>query len=42
SGSGGLSNDKHPIYVDIVGDVKDTLDGCHKLVETFRMARDDQ
>ncbi|GJZ39386.1 hypothetical protein Tco_0585949 [Tanacetum coccineum] len=42
SGSGGLSNDKHPIYVDIVGDVKDILDGCHKLVETFRMARDDQ
>ncbi|GJS61517.1 hypothetical protein Tco_0656301 [Tanacetum coccineum] len=42
SGNGGLSNDKHPIYVDIVGDVKDILDGCHKLVETFRMARDDQ
>ncbi|GKB77446.1 hypothetical protein Tco_0944341 [Tanacetum coccineum] len=40
SGSGGLSNDKHPIDADIVGDVKDILDGCHKLVETFRMARD--
>ncbi|PWA74830.1 transferase, Chloramphenicol acetyltransferase-like domain protein [Artemisia annua] len=40
SGSGGPSNDKHPIDMDIVGDVKDILDDCHKLVETFRMTRD--
>lgn len=29
-----------PIDKEIIGDVKHILDGCNKLVETFRMARD--
>ncbi|GJU02119.1 hypothetical protein Tco_1112457 [Tanacetum coccineum] len=40
SGSAGPSNERHPIETKIIGDVRDILDGCNKLVETFRMARD--
>ncbi|GKE57010.1 hypothetical protein Tco_1496195, partial [Tanacetum coccineum] len=40
SGSAGPSNKRHPIDTEIIGDVRDILEGCNKLVETFRMARD--
>ncbi|GKA22626.1 hypothetical protein Tco_0708588 [Tanacetum coccineum] len=40
SGSVGPSNERHPIDTKIIGDVRDIMNGCNKLVETFRMARD--
>ncbi|GJX34358.1 hypothetical protein Tco_0245915 [Tanacetum coccineum] len=40
SGSAGPSNERHPIDTKIIGGVRDIMDGCNKLVETFRMARD--
>ncbi|GKB18256.1 hypothetical protein Tco_0852179 [Tanacetum coccineum] len=36
----GPSNERHPIDTKIIGDVRDIMDGCNKLVETFRMSRD--